>query len=183
MKTVKDRADARWLPSRFRYAIFRLLAYRMIRRRKPQATPGLVLVIDRDQSALEYYTITVWLMATVSCYIGAVLSRFTNVTIAALVAVPLASFVLTIPVYVTGLVMPLARAAGIRQEQSLRVGSTVVFFLLTICAAYFALEQSWVRYVALSFFAILLVNGIAAVVVWSLRGRFVELDDQFGVAA
>ncbi len=183
MNTVKDRAEARWLPARFRYAIFRLFAYGMIRRSKPRQSSGLILVIDRDQSALECYVISAWLLVTVSCYVGAVLSHVTSDTIAALAALPVASMVIELPMYLAGIAMPALRAAGVRQQHSLRVASMILFGLLTIAASYLVLEESWVRYVALSFFAILTVNGAAAVAVWSLRGRIAKIESALGVAA
>lgn len=183
MKTVKDRAEARWLPSRFRYAIFRLFAYGMIRRSRPREVNGLVLVIDRDQSASEYYVISAWLLVTVTCYVGAVLSRVTSGTIAAIAALPVALLIIDLPIFLPGLVMPALRAAGVQQKHSLRVASILLYGLLTIAASYLVLEQSWVRYVAFSFFAILLVNAIAAVVVWSLRGRIADVERAYGVAA
>lgn len=183
MKTVKDRADAKWLPSRFRYAIFRLFAYAMVLRSRPQEARGLVLVIDRDQSASEYYLISVWLLGTVTCYVGALLSRVTSGTIAAIAAFPVAWLLMDLPIFLPGLVMPALRAAGVQQKHSLRVASILLYGLLTITASYLVLEQSWVRYVALSFFAILLVNALAAVVVRSLRGRIAEVERAYGVAA
>jgi FtsH-binding integral membrane protein len=181
MKTVRDRADARWLPSRFRYALFRLAAFGIIRRSRPREASGLVLVIDRDQSASEYYVISVWLLLTVSCYVGACLSRITNGVVAAIAAIPLASLLIE-AVYLSGAAMPALMAAGIRQERSLRVASMMLYGLLILAAAYFVLAESWVRYVAISFLVIVAVNAIAAVVVWSLRRRIADLERAYGVA-
>ena len=181
MKTVRGRADALWLPSRFRYAIFRLIAFGVVRRNRPREAGGLVLVIDRDQSASEYYLISVWLLLTVSCYVGAGLSRVTNGVLAALAAIPIASLLIEAPIYLSGAAMPALRAAGIRQERSLRVASMMLYGLLILTAAYFALTESWVRYVAISFLVIVAANGVAAVVVWLLRRRIAELENTYGV--
>lgn len=182
MKTVRNRADARWLPSRFRYAIFRLIAFGVIRRSRPREASGLVLVIDRDQSASEYYAISVWLLLTVSCYVGAGLSRVTNGVVAAIAAIPLASLLIEV-VYLSGAAMPSLGAAGIRHEHSLRLASIMLYALLFVTAVYFTLSQSWVRYVAISFLIIVAVNAIASVVVWSLRRRIAELERTYGVTA
>lgn len=183
MRTVRDRLDARWLPSRFRYAIFRLVAFGVIRRSRPREVRGLVLVVDRDQSASEYYLISAWLLLTVSCYVCAGLSPVTNGVVAGVAAIPIASLIMEAPMYLSGAVMPVLRAAGIRQESSLRVASMMLYGLLLLTAAYFALAESWVRYVAVSFFAIMAANAVAAVVVWSLRRRIAELEKTYGVAA
>ena len=183
MKAVRDRAEARWLPSRFRYALFRLVAFGIIRRSRPKQACGLVLVIDRDQSASEYYLISLWLLLTVSCYVGATLSRVTNGVLAAVAAIPIASMLIETPIYLSGAAMPLLRAAGIRQERSLRVASMMLYGLLILAAAYFALAESWVRYVAISFLVIIAANAIAAVVMWSLRQRIAELERTYGEAA
>src|SRR5687768_12212735 len=119
MRTVRDRPDARWLPSRFRYAISRLIAFALIRRSRPREAWGLVLVVDRDQSATEYYVISIWLLLTVSCYVGAVLSPVTNSVVAAIVAIPIASLIIEAPIYLSAAAMPVLRAAGIGQERSI----------------------------------------------------------------
>lgn len=181
MKTVRDRADARWLPSRFRYALFRLVAFGIIRRSRPKEAHGLVLVIDRDQSASEYYLISIWLLLTVSCYVGAGLSRVTNGVLAAVAAIPIASLIIE-AIYLSGAAMPGLRAAGVRQERSLRVASMMLYGLLMLTAAYFTFAESWVRYVAISFFVVVMVNAVAAVVVWSLRRRIADLERAYGVA-
>lgn len=183
MKTVRDRAEARWLPSRFRYALFRLVAFGIIRRSRPKEACGLVLVIDRDQSASEYYVISVWLLLTVSCYVGAGLSPVTNGVVAAIAAIPLASFLIE-AIYLSGAAaMSALGAGGIRQEHSLRVASMMFYGLLILTATYFVLAESWVRYVAISFLVIVAVNAIAAVVVWPLRRRIAELEKTYGVTA
>ena len=55
MNVVVDRPDGRWLPSRHRFALARLIGYLRLRRAKAAVrhSEHLILPIDRDQTAAE----------------------------------------------------------------------------------------------------------------------------------
>ena len=183
MNAVRDRAEARWLPSRFRYAIFRLIALMMISRAKPKEARGLVLVIDRDQSAPEYYIISTWLLVTASCYVGALLSPLTTRAIAALAAVPVAAMVIKFPLYLGGLTAIGLRALGSRVEDMRSTNSKLTYGMLMLASLWFIRNESWIRYVAVAFFVVLAVNALASIVVVLLRGRIAAVDRAYGVVA
>jgi hypothetical protein len=50
--------------------------------------------------------------------------------------------------------------------------------LLGIASSYFAVSSSWPRYVAGFFFAVLIMNGAAAIVVWLLRNGIREAEER-----
>ena len=181
MRAVRDRAEARWLPSRFRYAIFRLIALVMIGRAKPKEARGLVLVIDRDQSAPEYYIISIWLLVTASCYVGALLSPLTTGAVAALAAVPVAAMVIKFPLYVGGVTAIGLRALGSRVQDVKSMNSKLTYSMLILVSLWFIRSESWIRYVAIAFFVVLAINALASIVVLLMRGRIAAVERAYGV--
>ena len=72
MRVVRGRADARWLPSRHNFALFRLAAFLRLRRARPEPCDGSC-VIDRHQSAMETWLVMSWVTLTFACYLAATL--------------------------------------------------------------------------------------------------------------
>src|SRR5262249_25819176 len=126
---ISDNPAARWLPSRHQFALSKLIASLTGRlRRTPQLdVDHLLLAIDREQSAVENYTVSVWFWLTTACYLAAVLPLRPWLAIA--ITIPLAAFVVQIPLY---------------------LGATrLILMLLYFCAsAYFATAAGPVHYVA-----------------------------------
>ena len=182
MRAVRDRAEAHWLPSRFRYAIFRLLALFMIRRAKPKEACGLVLVIDRDQSAVEYYLVAVWLLVTLSCYVAVLLTRITHGVIAFAAAVPIASVVIKFPLYAGGIFAIALKAIGIGREDVRRANTVLTYAGLIVISAWFAAADTWARPIAIAFLIVIGINALAAVAVWLLRNRIVDVEKRYGIA-
>jgi hypothetical protein len=50
--------------------------------------------------------------------------------------------------------------------------------LLLIASSYVAATQTWARFVAWIFFAILLLNCVAAVILWLLRGSVQAAEER-----
>ena len=173
MKAVRDRAEARWLPSRFRHATFKLLAYAILRRSKPRQQRGLVLIIDRDQSALEHYTLAAYGLATASCYVAAVLSIRYHAALVLIASLPLAALAIETPLYLHCLTASHKRAIALHTLLS--------WVLLTAAAAYFATWQNWVRIPARLFLVVLGINGASAFVLRLLRGRIAAAEAAYGV--
>ena len=149
MKVVRDDPAARWLPSRHRFALARLIAYIMSRRKTHEKmnVDHLLLAIDRDQSAIENYFLSIWFCVTAICFVAAALPL--PAVWSAIVAVPIATIAMQIPMYI-GLPMHV---------------SSVLLLLVEFCAsAYFASTPSPVRYVAWLFIIILFTNAIAWVI-------------------
>jgi hypothetical protein len=174
VNAVIDRPEARWLPSRHRFAFARLLAYAKLKagRATANATEHLVLPIDRDQTAAEMNAIAIWIFITTVCYVAAMLPMLWLAAI--LVAIPLAAIALHFPIVVIG---PIVRML-IGDGDHIKIISVITMSLLVIASSYFAATMLWARYVAWFFFAVLIVNAAAAAVVWLLRGEIRAAEER-----
>jgi len=168
MKIVRDCPAARWLPSRHRFALSRLIAF--IRLRVEDSRPRLsgvdhvILVIDRDQSAIEHYAVSTWIFVTIVCYIAAILPL--PIGVAAAAALPLAAVAVQIPFY-TG--------AG------LKVNSVLTMVLMIMASFYFGVTASPVRYVAWFFLAVIVFNAVAWLIMIIIRDSVRELEQRCGI--
>jgi len=159
VRIVRDREDAKWLPSRFHFALFRLFAIVRMSAMAPRPRPGIIVPIDRYQSSFENYAISIWYFATVSCFFTAVMPWW--------VAIPLASLVVQLPIYVVG------RGQG--------VNSIIFMTSATLAAAYLATTQTWLRWAAWQFLAILALNALAALLLLPMRGVIRKLEARCGL--
>lgn len=169
MKLVRGRADARWLPSRHNFALFRLGAFLRLRRAKPEHR-DVIMVIDRHQSAFETWTVMIWLIVTLACYLAVTLLANWHVAIALATSLPLAFALLEVPALLSAVAITPFTQNGIR------VNSIVVMLLFTAASAYFAIRPTWIRFVAWQFLALLALNAIAAVIVFALRDTIAQLE-------
>ncbi|HXA15508.1 MAG TPA: hypothetical protein VN380_00835 [Thermoanaerobaculia bacterium] len=169
-----DRPDARWLPSRHRFAVARLIGYtRLGRARSAVERPEhLILSIDRDQTAGEMHLAAFWVIATVACYIAASLPFALPLSI--VLSVPLAAIAIHLPVVLAGLTLRALTGDG----DHIKLVSVMMMTLLLIASSYVATTRSWARYAAWLFFAILLLNGVAAIILWLLRGAIQEAEER-----
>jgi hypothetical protein len=174
VNAVTDKPEARWLPSRHRFAMTRLIAYAKLRGARALANDAehLILPIDRDQTAAEMSGVAVWVFFTTVCYISATLPLIFPVAIIA--AIPLAAIVLQFPIVVIG---PIVRMM-IGDGDHIKIISMITMALLVIASSYLAVSSSWPRYVAWFFFAALMVNGAAAILVWLLRDGMREAEER-----
>jgi hypothetical protein len=165
LNIVADRPEARWLPSRHRFAIARLIGYLRLRRSKPAApnSEHLILSIDRDQTAAEMNIVALWVFVTTTCYIAAALPL--TLPLAIILAIPLAAIAIHLPIVIGG---PLLRLF-IGDGNHIKIVSVTTMSLLLIASSYVATTASWARVVAWLFFAILLINCLAAAILWLLR--------------
>lgn len=167
MNVVTGRPEARWLPSRHRFALARLIAYAKLRGARVVTNDAdhLILAIDRDQTAAEMNGIAVWISATTVCYLAAMLPLVWPAAI--VVAIPIAAIVLNFPIVVIGPIVRILLGDG----DHVRLISAITMSLFVIASACVAASSSWSRYVAWFFFAVLIVNAAAAAAVWFLRGE------------
>ena len=159
MRIVRDREDARWLPSRFHFALFQLFAFARTLATRPKERRGLMLVIDRDQSEIEHYTVALWSVLTVSCLFASIMPFALAVVIT-----PLA---LQIPLYISG--------------RGIRFNSILLMTLIAIPAAVLAAKPVWVRYAAWQFFAMIALNAFAALIMLALRGKVRKMEERCGL--
>lgn len=169
MKVIRERADARWLPSRHRFAFFRLVAYALFRSSGAKPQPGMALGIDRDQSALENYTVAVWIMGSATCFAFALLDRVLATAAAIIFAPFVAAVVLQVFVVVPGLVR--------RNRDNTGQNSFITMTAMAVTAIYLTQSDGWVRAVAWFFLAILAANAIASLIAYLLRARFAAVED------
>lgn len=166
MNVIINRSAARWLPSRHRFALAQLLAFALLRRSEVQTTDDpdhLILPIDRDQSAAESYAVAIWVFLTVAAYLAATLPL--RLPLSIIVAIPLASIVLHIPIVAGGLILRVL----LGDKDHVKIVSLGTIGLLMVWSFYVVRSNSWARIVAMAFFAVLACNTIAAVILWLLR--------------
>jgi hypothetical protein len=174
VNVVIDRPAARWLPSRHRFALSWLIAYARLRGARAVANDveHLILPIDRDQTAAEMNGIAIWVFVTTVCYVAATLPL--TWPLAIVVAIPIAAIVIHFPIVVIG---PIVRML-IGDGDHIKVISVITMAMLVIASSYFAASSSWSRYVAWLFFAVLIANGAAAILVWLLRDGICEAEER-----
>lgn len=176
LNVAVDRPEARWFPSRHRFAMMRLIALLRLRRSRAviESPEHLILSIDRDQTASEMYGIALWVVATTACYIAALLPLWLPLSIVA--AIPLAAVAVHLPIVIGG---PLLRIL-IGDGDHINIISAITMGLLLIASSYFAMTTTWARFPAWLFFAILILNCTAAIILWMLRGRVQAAEERCG---
>ena len=172
MKVLHDR-NARWLPSRHRTALAKLIAFAKLRTaHTPQPTTALY-VIDRDQSATEQFAMSVWLALTLTADLAALLPL--RPWLAAVVAVVMSPWLLQIPTYVFGTSIRLPLAGN----QSMNSGVTIL--LLAILSAAVAARPGPERFLAWPFFGVIALNATAWVLLRLFEGAIRRLEARCGV--
>jgi len=179
---VRDRADLRWLPSRHHFALARLVGYFVVRFGGPRAEPGLSLVVERDQSMAEHYTIAIWATVTAGCYIAAALTAWMPLWAAITVSIITTGLVVQIPLYTIGAVaLPLwerlTGSKGTHHEKAISVAYMILYLLV---ASYFVRGLGWVRYVAAFSLLLFAANAVAAMLMFLLRGSVRKMEEQCG---
>lgn len=183
MRIVRDRAEARWFPSRHNFALFRLAAYLCLRRARPEQRGG-ILVIDRHQSTMETWLVMSWVTLTFACYLATTLFVDWHIALALPVSLPLAIVLLEVPAILSALtIAPLFESIAGARTNGFRVNGVVIMLLFSAASAYFARHPSWIRFVAWQFLALLALNAIAAMIVFPLRHSIARLEAQVGGAS
>lgn len=172
MKVVHGRADARWLPSRFNFALFRLYAYVRMKLARPEPA-DVSLVIDRNQNPIESAVLSAWTTATLACYAAGTLLADWPLPLALLAGIPVAITCLEIPIVLIG--VPLRHRA-----YNIPLHSFVLMTLMIAAALYFARAQTWIRFAAWQFLGAVAINAVAAVIVFLLRQPIAEMENATG---
>lgn len=177
MRVVSGRSDARWLPSRFNFAIFRLFAFLRMRITKPEPR-DVALVLDRNQSAIETYTISAWTVLTVCCYVAETLLASWPLPLAFLAAIPIVNVAFEIPIILVGTTILRGDRDNLEKQSGMLM---IVLTALSLCIALAErFAHSWVRFAAWQFLAVVALNGIAAMFVFLLRGAIAEMESAVG---
>lgn len=165
MTLVRGRGEARWLPSRHTFAVFRLFAFLKLRGAKPEPRARLALVVDRGQTAIEHHLVSVWVVLTVTCYVAATLFASWPLPLALPAALVVAAILIQVPVVGFAMIVP-----------GHRINARVLMSLLLAAAAYFATQRSWARLAAWQFLAVVALNALASAIVFLLREPIARLE-------
>lgn len=172
MNIVRGRADARWLPSRYNFALFRLYGLARMLNARPAAA-DVALVVDRHQSAGENFAVGAWTTLTLAAFCASVFSKTWGLALAITTAIPMALALMHIPMLLFGIVF-------MRRGNNLHMNSLVTMTVLAAAAAHFARDASWVHFAAWQFLFVLALNGIAAAVLLLLRGAIARVEASVG---
>jgi hypothetical protein len=189
MQVVRDRPAAKWLPSRHRFALAQLIAFIVLWWRGRAAAPfpsasdaqrnpslmgppeHIVLALDRDQSAIEQYSVALWYLVSVTCFTAALLPLPVPTALAAACVIIAVAF--HIPMVISGtLIGPIRR--WLRPEASADNHHYLAILYMTpalLASLYFAVSHSWARWIAWIFLGLVCVNAVARVIFWMLRER------------
>lgn len=173
MKLIRNRAEARWLPGRFNLAMFRLLAFFLCRTAEREMRPGLVLAIDRHQSAVENYTVALWLVVSSSIYAFALLRRVLVTWAAVVLALPVALLVIQA---LTQLVLMAPRRWN---RSHLRLNTFILMTVMIVLSMTIATTAHWSSVVGWVGVVLAALNALAAVVVRFLQPRLDALERSF----
>jgi hypothetical protein len=171
LNLVRGRAEARWLPSRHHYAIFRLAAYVRLRLTRGTRAENVAFAIDRDQSATENHGMAAWIALTAACYFSGGPFESWPLPLGLLIGALLTVVLMHVPICTFGLLLP--------NRNNIRLTSNVTMLVLIAAAAYYATSPSWVRFVAWQFLAVLVLNAVAAMIVVALRGSIARVEAAF----
>ncbi len=172
MKAVSNRSRARWLPSRYRFAIFRLYALlRLTMSTEDTSGADIALQIDRDQSNEEQYTVALLVLGTATSYLAVLLPMVTPVAIA--IAIPVAAFAVQMPACIVGSLLPDGR-------DNASINGIVMMSILAAASVFFMRGASWAHLVAWFFLGALALNGAASCIVFLLRRLITAMDREYG---
>jgi len=171
IEAIRNHPEARWLPSRHRFALFRLYALlRLLRATTEPTATELVLPIDRDQSAHEQYTVGAWIYLTAVAYVAALLPVVTP--LALVLAIPIAAVALHVPLLLLGAVLP-------RWTPHESLHAKVLMTVLAAGSFWFAQHDRWPRSIAWLFLGVLAANGAAALVNFAFRGTVARWERRY----
>lgn len=141
---IADKPAARWLPARHHFALTRLIVLAVGRYLPAKMNAEhLLLAVDRDQSAIENYALSIWFLATSACYVGATLPL--SLAWSIILSIPIAAFVIQLPIY-------------------FGATSAILMALQFCAAAYFATAIGPIHYVAWLSLMAFATNAMAWVV-------------------
>ncbi|HSP14456.1 MAG TPA: hypothetical protein VLV78_06875 [Thermoanaerobaculia bacterium] len=181
MRIVRDRRDARWLPSRFHFALFRLYAYFRLRAAKPEPAPGLILSVDRHQSAAEHFLVAICIVFVATTYFAALFETSMPTPLAYIVAVPASVVAFQGVIVGVGVLLVAAqRIFRISDTAVTRIASAILMGLMIGVGVIVAAGDASGRYIAWGFLILVAMNAAAAAVVFLLRAAIAEAERRFG---
>jgi len=178
VKFVQDCPEARLLPSRFHFALARLLAMARSHSTPPRPDVDRVIyAIDRHQNAAEHYAVSIWVAISVACYVASALPL--KPVAAAAASLILGPIIAQVPIVVVGLLVLLINRGKMRDGVGINSAACMTLFFLA--SAYFAQRRSPVRFVAWFFFVVVALNALAWVILALMRKRIRQMEAQCGI--
>lgn len=192
IRLIPDQPFVRLFPSRRRFALSRLIAFAVLRvqclRRPPQSQLPYagdqgrgVLAIDRDQDAIETYSVGILHTVVCTSFLAAQIpvALPLAVLLAALIEPPL---VLLCCFITGGLIMPRWMAFRRQGNDHFAHANGVVLMALAAAASIWMVQQPrWLAPIGTIFLAIVILNACASVVV-RLLSRTIDRWEQRCVA-
>lgn len=182
MNVVRNRAEARDLPSRYRFAIFRLAAFLRMQRARAEHE-DVVLAVQPYQSTTEVLAIGIWFFGTVSCYLAWFFEDW-PLPLAAAFAFALAVVLFQVVFISFGVAIApfLRKLTGSPVQNNAELNGAFCLLLLGVASLWFVRDASWLRVVAWLYFLCLAMNGSAAVLLRLLRRRVDAMEASYGGA-
>ena len=183
MNVVRDRADARWLPSRFDFALFRLFAWFRLKTTPPQEQKGLVLSIERHQSAIENYLVAICVWFVIAAFLASIFAATLPLGAACLIALPATGVLVSVEIVVMGtVIVPLIRKlTGISGQAGIAVNSVITSAIALTVAAFLAVSSSPLRFIGDVYLILVAANALASIVVFFMQQQFDDLERRYGV--
>ena len=184
-RIVRDRADARWLPSRFNFAIFKLFAFARLRSARPEPQPGLALSIERNQSASENFIVAAIVFVVLAAFITSLLATSLPFGTACAVAIPTTAVYINVQVvFIGAVILPfLRKLVRTRPEIAIAVNSAITGALILAAAALLAVSPSPLRHVGTAFLIAVGANALAAVIVFAMGRSIAKAEQRFGAGS
>jgi hypothetical protein len=182
VRVVRERRDARWLPSRFHFALFRLYAYFRLRSSKPEPAPGLILSVDRHQNAAENFLVAACIVFVASTYFAALFEAGMPTLLAYAAGVPTSMVAIQGLIVAVGvLAAAVQRITGI-SDATVTASTSIVHMGGMIGAGLLvAFSDTSARYIARGFLLLVATNALAAAVAYFLRARIADDERRLGV--
>jgi hypothetical protein len=183
VSVVRDRADARWLPSRFDFALFRLFAYFRLKTIQPVVKRGLVLSIERHQSAVENYLITICVCVVITAFLASIIAATLPLGAACLIALPATGVLVSVEIVMMGVaIAPLVRkVTGMSGAASIALNSVVMSAIAMTAAVLLSVSSSPLRHIGTAYLILIAANAVASVVVFLMQRRIADLERRYGV--
>ncbi len=183
MNVVRDRADGRWLPSRFDFALFRLFAYFRLKTIRPEHTPGLALSIHPHPSPIANYLISFCVLVVIAAFLASIIATTLPLGAACLLALPATVALVTVQIVVMGSVItPLVRkVTGMGSAACIAMNSVLMSAIAVAAAALLAVGVSPLRHVGTAYLLLLAANAVASVVVFLMQRPIADLERRYGV--
>lgn len=116
--------------------------------------------------------VAIWVMITTTAYVAASLPFTLPVSI--LLAIPLAAMAIQVPFLPGGALLRLLLGDG----NHIKIVSVTTMALLLIVSSYFAMKTTWPRFVAWFFIAVLIINSVAAALLWLMRDQIRAAEER-----